>query len=128
MPLPGWLGTVNKHVFNKRELRNGVRPVLHHIGRTSGSEYHTPLATFPITTVSGDQSYLFVMNYGHSSDWVRNVLASGHARLQISGRAIELDTPHVLSIDEATALAPTIKPPPRFVRVTEVLHMSTVGA
>ena len=34
MALPRWLGTVNKHVFNKRELRIGTRPVLHHIGRT----------------------------------------------------------------------------------------------
>ena len=126
MPLPRWLGTVNKHVFNKRELRNGVRPVLHHIGRTSGSEYQTPLETFPVAGNTADPSYLFVMMYGRDSDWVRNVLASGHARLRIDGRETELASPHVISIREATTYAPSIKPPPAFARVTEVLRMSTV--
>ena len=67
-----------------------------------------------------------MMMYGRDSDWVRNVLASGHARLRIDGRETELASPHVISIHEATTYAPSMKPPPRFARVTEVLRMSSV--
>ena len=101
MPLPGWLGAVNKHVFNSWEIRNGVRPVLRHVGRTSGHEYETPLATYAV-----DGGFLFVMMYGPSSDWVQNILEAGQATLHMNGDEIDLDSPRVISMDEATMAAP----------------------
>lgn len=43
MPVPKWVAKVNKRVFNPREIRRGNRPVLTHIGRSSGKIFQTPL-------------------------------------------------------------------------------------
>ncbi len=43
MPMPLWFGQINKRVFNKMELKKGTRPVLTHVGRSSGTTYQTPL-------------------------------------------------------------------------------------
>lgn len=48
MPVPEVAGQVNKRVFNPLELRLGVRPVLTHVGRTSGTTYRTPLDAHPV--------------------------------------------------------------------------------
>lgn len=119
MPLPRLLAEINKRVFNPREIRRGVRPVLTHVGRASGKTYHTPLEAFPV-----GGGYLFIVMYGSGSDWVRNVLASGRATLRIEGREIELDNPRVLTGEEAwQLLPPDTKRPPGFMRVTELLRM-----
>ncbi len=34
MPVPAWIAQVNKRLFNKVELKRGVRPVLTHVGTT----------------------------------------------------------------------------------------------
>ncbi len=72
MPMPLWFGQINKRVFNKMELKRGVRPVLTHVGRSSGKVYRTPLDAHPV-----DGGYLFILVYGSGSDWVQNALAAG---------------------------------------------------
>jgi hypothetical protein len=59
MPMPRWWGQINKRVFNPRELKRSVRPVLAHVGRTSGKTYRTPLDAHPV-----DGGYLFILVYG----------------------------------------------------------------
>ena len=119
MPVPRWVAQVNKRVFNKMELKRGVRPVLRHVGRSSGETYRTPL-----DANAGDDGYLFILVYGSGSDWVRNVLASGAATLEIGGDEIELGSPEVLDRDAAWQQLPsTTKAPPGFMRVTEYLRM-----
>jgi hypothetical protein len=45
-----------------------------------------------------------------SSDWVRNVLAAGHARLTIDGEEVEVASPRLVDEDEAwQALPDTVK-------------------
>lgn len=123
MPMPRWWGQINKRVFNPRELERGVRPVLTHIGRTSGRRYRTPLEAHPV-----DGGFVFVLVYGSESDWVRNVLARGHARLTIGGEEVELDTPRLLNEEEAWRTLPdTVNRPPRFLRITEYLRMDRAG-
>lgn len=123
MPMPRWWGQINKRVFNPRELERGVRPVLTHVGRTSGETYRTPLDAHPV-----DGGYLFILVYGSKSDWVRNVLAAGHARLTIDGEEIDLTTPRLVDEDEAwQALPDTVKRPPRLLRITEYLRMDFAG-
>lgn len=123
MPMPRWWGQINKRVFNPRELERGVRPVLTHVGRTSGETYRTPLDAHPV-----DGGYLFILVYGSKSDWVRNVLAAGHARLTIDGEEIDLTTPRLVDEDEAwQALPDTVKRPPRLLRITEYLWMDFAG-
>lgn len=82
MPLPRWLARFNKRFVNPREVRRGVRPVLIHVGRSSGRTYHTPLDAHRLP-----DGYLFIPMYGARTDRVKNVLATGAARLSIDGGA-----------------------------------------
>ena len=119
MALPKWLARVNKRVFNPMELKRGVRPVLTHVGRSSGETYRTPLDAHPV-----DGGYVFILNYGSDSDWVRNVLAAGSAQLKIEDVEIELVSPSVVSKEAAWKLLPeTTKAPADYMRITDYLRM-----
>lgn len=119
MPMPRWWTQVNKRVFNPAELRRGNRPVLTHVGRTSGASYRTPLDAHPV-----DGGYVFILVYGSRSDWVRNVLAAGRARLAVDGQDIDLAAPRVISEQEAWgAIGEGVKRPPGFLRIGEYLRM-----
>ena len=122
--MPGWWGHVNKRVFNPLELRRGERPVLTHVGRSSGRTYRTPLDAHAV-----DGGYVFILVYGSRSDWVRNVLAAGGAHLTIDGREITLTAPRVVDAGEAWAVLPdTVARPPRLLRINEYLRMDTLAA
>ena len=119
MPMPLWWGQVNKRVFNPRELRRGERPVLQHVGRSSGKGYRTPLDAHAV-----DGGYIFILVYGSRSDWVQNVLAAGTAILELDGSAVGLESPRVITSDEAwQQLASDTTPPPGFLKITEYLRM-----
>jgi deazaflavin-dependent oxidoreductase (nitroreductase family) len=123
MPMPRWWGHVNKRVFNPRAIASGKWPVLTHIGRTSGTTYRTPMDAHPV-----DGGYLFVLVYGSGSDWVRNVLAAGRARLSIDGREVELAAPRLVGEGEAfSVLADDLARPPKVLRITEFLRMDLVA-
>lgn len=96
MPYPRWLAKVNKRVFNPREVRKGERPVVTHVGRSSGTVYRTPLDAHP--TKGG---YVLVVRYGPGSDWVRNILSAGTATLRLDGERCQLDSPRLISQQEA---------------------------
>lgn len=101
MPLPRWLAQINKRVFNPSELKRGIRPVLTHVGRSSGNTHRTPLDAHPV-----DGGYIFIVMYGSHSDWVKNVLAAGTAKLEIDGDEFELMSPRLVSKGEAWQLLP----------------------
>ena len=124
MPMPRWWGQINKRVFNPREIAGGRRPVLTHVGRSSGTTLRTPLDAHPV-----DGGYLFVLVYGSGSDWVRNVLAAGQAHLTVGGEEIDLTNPRVVDQDEAFAVMPdTAKRPPRVLRISEFLRMDVAAS
>jgi deazaflavin-dependent oxidoreductase (nitroreductase family) len=118
MPLPRWLAQINKRVFNPREIRRGKYPVVTHVGRTSGKAYQTPLDAFP--TSSG---YVLVARYGPQSDWVQNILAAGTATLRIEGEDHSLDTPRLVSQDEALVALLSEEPPADFTKAEDFLLM-----
>jgi deazaflavin-dependent oxidoreductase (nitroreductase family) len=119
MPVPMWVAQVNKRVFNRRELRKGVRPVLTHVGRSSGTTYRTPLDAHPV-----EGGYIFIVMYGSASDWVQNVLAAGSATLKVDSDELELVSPRLVSKADAWQLLPSAtKAPANFLRVTEYLQM-----
>jgi deazaflavin-dependent oxidoreductase (nitroreductase family) len=119
MPLPRWLAKINKRVFNKLELKRGVRPVITHVGRSSGKTYRTPLDAH-----RADGSFIFIVMYGSSSDWVRNILASSTAQLDIGGDHYQLVSPRLISKDAAWQQLPgTARPPPGWLNVSEYLQM-----
>lgn len=101
MSLPRWLAHVNKRVFNPFAIKRGARPVLIHVGRSTGRTYLTPLEAYPV-----DDGYLFLPMYGPRTDWVKNVLAAGGARLRIDGGEVELVSPRMVRKDVAWQLLP----------------------
>lgn len=119
MPMPLWWGQINKRVFNPRELKKGDRPVLTHVGRSSGNVYETPLDAHPV-----DGGYLFILVYGSGADWVQNILAAGSATLRINGQEKQLTNPRLATKDEAwTQVAPETKEPPGVLKISEFLQM-----
>ncbi len=123
MPVPMWVAQVNKRVFNPREVRKGVRPVLTHVGRSSEKTYRTPLDAHAV-----EGGYIFIVMYGSDSDWVQNVLAAGSATLKVDSDELELVSPRLVSKEDAWQLLPsTTKAPANFLRVTEYLQMDMRG-
>lgn len=117
MTLPRWLARVNRRFVNPNQVEKGNWPVLVHEGRKSGTVYRTPVEAHRV-----DDGYLFLLNYGSSSDWAQNILAAGEAVLELDGESIDLDEPRVIPIDEAWAVFPeTSKRPPSFVGIEEAL-------
>lgn len=121
MPLPRWLARVNKRFMNPREIRRGVRPVLTHVGRASGTTYRTPLDAHPVPG-----GFLFVPLYGPRTDWVRNVLAAGEARLTIGGEEVRLESPRMVRKRDAwPEVASGTKPPVGVSDESTLLRMDT---
>jgi deazaflavin-dependent oxidoreductase (nitroreductase family) len=119
MPLPKWIAQINKRTFNKLELRRGVRPVLTHVGRSSGKTHHTPLDAHRV-----DGGFIFIANYGANSDWVRNIIASGTAHLDIGDEQYDLEHPRLLTKEETLPLLRDgTRTPPDFMRVDDFLRM-----
>lgn len=101
MPLPRLLARINKRVFNPVEIRRGARPVLIHVGRASGTTYRTPLDAHPLS-----DGYVFIPMYGPRTDWLRNVLAAGSARLSIGGEEFDLTAPRLVRKGDVWPLLP----------------------
>jgi len=121
MPMPLWWGHVNKRVFNPGALRKGKWQVIHHVGRSSGTPYRTPLEAHR----AGD-GFIFVLVYGSRSDWVQNVLAAGSAQLEADGQTVELISPELIDADEAFAQLPAdTKRPPKLLKIDQFLKMRT---
>jgi len=119
MPLPCWLGRINRRIFNPREIRRDSRPVLTHIGRRSEQKYRTPLDAHPV-----EGGYIFFPLYGADCDWLRNVLAAGAAQLRVSGSSIDLTNPRMIGAADALPELPAgTKPPPRALKIAEFLRM-----
>jgi deazaflavin-dependent oxidoreductase (nitroreductase family) len=119
MALPRWLAQINKRVFNPLEIRRGVRPVLTHVGRTSGRTHRTPLDAHPLP-----DGYVFIPMYGPRTDWVKNVLLAGAARLSIGGKEIQLDSPRMVRKQDVWPLLPaSTKTPPGISDESELLRM-----
>lgn len=124
MPLPRWLAHINKRVFNPIEVRRGARPVLIHMGRSSGKTYRTPLDAHPLPG-----GYLFIPLYGPRTDWVRNVMAAQGARLSVDGQEIELRSPRLVKKKDIWPLVPTTnKSYPGISSESQLLRMDILGA
>jgi deazaflavin-dependent oxidoreductase (nitroreductase family) len=95
----------NKYVTNPVMLRFSGRSAhsgtLHHVGRRSG----TPRAT-PLTVHRSDGDMVIPLPYGTEVDWLRNLLAAGHAEIDLEGRTFTVDEPRVVDIDEVVGVLP----------------------
>jgi deazaflavin-dependent oxidoreductase (nitroreductase family) len=102
MQLPQWLARFNRHVTNPiQRLWAGWAPgmgILEHVGRKSGKPYRTPLNVFPT-----DDGVAILLTYGPDRDWLKNITATGRARIWRMGKTIELADPRVVTKAEAAA-------------------------
>lgn len=96
----------NKHIENPIQLRRAGRDTfyagaLHHLGRRTGRAYVTPVLPQPIPG-----GFVIGLPYGEDTDWCRNVLAAGGARLAFKGAVVSLVSPRVVDAAEAQSLLP----------------------
>jgi deazaflavin-dependent oxidoreductase (nitroreductase family) len=66
--------------------------LLTHVGRRSGRTYQTPLGA----CAYGD-GFLLPRGYGNTTDWYRNVMATGTCTLSWKGQTYELHRPELIS-------------------------------
>lgn len=118
MPYPRWLAKVNRRLFNPKAVTAGRYPVVTHVGRISGKTYHTPLDAFATET-----GFVMVVRYGPGSDWVRNILKAGSASLRIDGADHPLESPRLVSQDEALDALIADTPPKHFTKAEDFLLM-----
>lgn len=96
----------NRAVVNPRMLRTAGTPgayaaVVVHVGRRSGRLHRTPVVAEP----AGD-GFVIALPYGTSSDWVRNVLASGSAEITREGATYAVEGPELLPLAEMASCFP----------------------
>ena len=80
-PVVNAVRRLNLKVLNPRQMATAGQPgafaqVLRHTGRTSGKTYETPLGIEPT-----DDGFVIALVYGDETQWLRNVLAAGHAEV-----------------------------------------------
>jgi deazaflavin-dependent oxidoreductase (nitroreductase family) len=93
---------MNRRVMNPRAMKTAGTPgayagVIRHVGRTSGTEYETPIG--PYRTNDG---FVVALPYGTSPDWLKNLMAAGSAVIIHEGESYAVDRPEI--VDAAGAL------------------------
>ncbi len=75
--------------------------MLEHVGRVSGVIHRTPVyPRLAATTI------YIPLPYGADVQWVQNVMAAGHCRMQLHERVYELDEPRIVPGDEVEEFTP----------------------
>ena len=95
--------------FNKRFLnpammrlagrRHWYASVIRHRGRRSGNEYATPVVAVPV-----EGAFVIPLPYGEEVDWLKNVIAAGHATVQVKGETHAVGAPEIIDAQAAFAL------------------------
>jgi deazaflavin-dependent oxidoreductase (nitroreductase family) len=103
---PEWLRAFVSARFNPVVMRLGLVggrrspwALLEHTGRRSGTAYRTPV----LPMVVGSHAFV-PLPYGEEVNWVRNVRAAGHCRLQQHGAVLELDEPAIVTAGDHPGL------------------------
>ncbi len=99
------------HRFDPIVMRLGLAGGAHspwglieYVGRTSGRLYRTPV--WPRRIEGG---YEFPLPYGTDVQWVKNVQASGQARIQYHDTIVELDRPEIVDAQDAASVPDTAR-------------------
>lgn len=87
---------MNRAYMNPKQLQTAGAPgayagILHHVGRTSGKQYDTPLGFMRVGT-----ELAVLLPYGPETDWMRNLMESGSATITFEGETIAVDDPRVV--------------------------------
>jgi len=105
MNLPRFLRRVNR-VFTNPLMRTfawRVPPlaVVHHVGRTSGRSYRTPVLAFPSA-----KGFVIPMTYGRDVDWARNLIAAHGGEVEQRGLRVVLLNPRIVAFGAAEKRLP----------------------
>lgn len=96
--------------------------VIHHVGRTSGRGYRTPIVADAV-----EGGFVIALPYGTTTDWLRNVLAAGSATLVDDGTTYTVDRPEVVALSEVGEVFPAdAQRTLRLFRVEECLRVRAV--
>lgn len=102
-PLLTAIRRMNRRFTNPRVMRTAGKPgasaaVIHHVGRSTGTPYRTPVGVLEI-----EDGFVIALPYGTSPDWLKNVRAAGSAVIDSEGRTYHVDDPlvvHAADIDK----------------------------
>jgi deazaflavin-dependent oxidoreductase (nitroreductase family) len=99
--------------FNPLVMRFGLAggrrspwAILEHVGRTSGTLYQTPIVM--VARPTDDHVYVR-LPYGSGVQWVKNVRAAGHCRVQAHETILELDEPAIIPASENPIVPPRLR-------------------
>jgi len=86
---------VNRRFFNPMQMKSAGQPgayasIIRHRGRTSGRLHETPVGA-----EATDDGFVIALPYGTTTDWLKNLLASGTATIVNEGGTYEVDRPEV---------------------------------
>ena len=107
MPIPLRVARFNRRVTNPLlgSVSDRIWPLatLHHVGRSSGRRYRTPV--FAFTTARG---VVIALTYGTQVQWLRNLEAADGARMVRRGRVLALSAPLRLHGEDGARLVPAL--------------------
>lgn len=75
--------------------------VVHHVGRTSGRNYSTPVVAF-----RSRERFVIPMTYGRDVDWARNIVKAHGCQMEQMGRRFTTSNPRVVDFDAAVPELP----------------------
>jgi deazaflavin-dependent oxidoreductase (nitroreductase family) len=95
MHLPRFMRRVNR-VFTNPLLGSVAwllppLAVVHHVGRSSGRRYRTPVVAFPTAT-----GFVVPMTYGRDVDWARNLVKARGGELARLGQRVAVRNPRIV--------------------------------
>ncbi|MFN8036406.1 MAG: nitroreductase family deazaflavin-dependent oxidoreductase [Acidimicrobiia bacterium] len=85
-------------VLKKAGSKGASASVVRHVGRTSGRQYETP-----VVAMATPDGFAIALPYGANTDWLKNVLAGGHAQLVTEGSEYTVEHPEVVPIADVDA-------------------------
>ncbi len=118
---------INRDVLNPRMMDRGAAgggpsAIIHHTGRRSGNEYRTPVGA-----AQTEDGFVVATVYGPDSDWIRNVLAAGPARVEAAGGTHEVLQAALVDLhDVAEYFSPAEQRAHRVFGVRQAVRLRTV--
>jgi len=110
MHFPRFMRRVNR-VFTNPLMGTfaGIVPplaVIHHVGRSSGKAYRTPVVAFP-----SDNGFVVPMTYGRDVDWARNLVQADGGQVEQMGRRVAVRNPRIVGFKMAELHLPALLRP-----------------
>ena len=102
MTVLDYVRAFNKRLLNPLMMRFAGRKhwyasVIEHTGRRSGKHYATPVVVEQVP-----EGFVIPLPYGARVDWLRNVVAAGHANIRAHGQSYRVVQPEIISAEVAT--------------------------